>query len=50
MEELIFYAFCVVIILVGVWLVKRVVSCAFRLAVLVAVIAIIAYIYVNYLM
>lgn len=48
MEDLIFYGFCVLMVIVGFWLVKKVVGCLLRSAIALIIIAIVAYVYFNY--
>lgn len=49
MENIVYYGMCVVAVIIGFWLIKRVVSCLFRSFILLALIAIIAYIYFGYI-
>lgn len=45
MEDIVFYGFCLLMIVIGFYLIKRVVSCLFRSAIALIVIAILAYVY-----
>ena len=49
MEHLVYYASCVIVILIGIWLIKRFVGCLLRSVVSVIVIAILLYVYFAYL-
>lgn len=48
MDNILFYALCVVAVIVGVWLIKKCVSCLLRLAVIICVIALLVYVYLTY--
>ena len=49
MENIVFYAFCGLMIIIGFWLVKKVVSCLLRSAIVLIIIAAIAYAYFNFI-
>lgn len=49
MENLVYYASCVIVVLIGIWLIKRFVGCLLRSVVTIIVIAALAYIYWVYL-
>lgn len=48
MENLVFYAFCLLIIIVGIALIKKFVGCLLRSVILLIIIAVLAYAYFNY--
>lgn len=45
MENVVFYGLCLLMIVIGFWLVKRVVSCLLRSVIAIIIIALIAYAY-----
>ena len=48
MDNILFYALCVIAVIAGVWLIKKCVSCLLRLAIILCVIALLVYVYLTY--
>ena len=49
MDNIIFYALCLVAVIAGIWIIKKCVSCIVRLAVLACVLALLAYVYFTHI-
>lgn len=50
MENLTYYAFCALAIVVGIWLLKRFVGCLIRTVITLIVLGLVAYVYIMYIM
>lgn len=48
MENLTYYALCVIAFIIGVWLIKRFVGCLIRSIITIIILAALAYIYFNF--
>lgn len=48
MENIVFYGFCLLMIVIGFWLLKKVVSCLLRSVIMLIIIAVVAYAYFNF--
>lgn len=48
MENIVFYGFTLLLIIIGCWLIKKVVSCLLRSVIALIIIAVVAYLYFNF--